>query len=70
MYCQLTFRSLINNQAILVNKEGQEFIWPADQLPQNSQIGSIFNCALINPSSLDQSDQAMAKNILNEILNI
>ena len=70
MYCQLTLKNLTDSQAVLINKQGQEFIWPANQLPQGSQIGNIFNCALINPVNLEESDQTMAKSILNELLNI
>ncbi len=70
MYCQLTLKNLTTTNATLVNKQGQEFIWPADQLPKNSQIGNIFNCALINPVNLEEADQTMAKSILNELLNI
>ena len=51
MHYQLTLRSLDQNRATLTNAQGQEFIWPADQLPTASQPGSIFSCVLVNPSA-------------------
>lgn len=70
MHCQLTVTRLETDRAILVNQQGQEFNWPADQLPVGSQVGTIFNCALVNPNNLDDSDQAMAKAMLNELLKM
>ncbi|HNW56033.1 MAG TPA: hypothetical protein PKN62_03095 [bacterium] len=70
MHYQLTLKNLTDSSAILVNKTGQEFVWPINQLPQNSQVGQIFNCVLVNPVSLEDDDQAIAKSILNELLKI
>lgn len=68
MNCQLTLLEIKGDQATLVNNQQQQFIWPANQLPPNCQIGSVLNCVLVNPISLANDDQNLAKAILNELL--
>ncbi len=68
MHCQLTIIKLDEQQAVLINKEKQQFTWPANQLPPDSQVGTVLTCALVNANKLDQDDQALAKAILNELL--
>lgn len=70
MHCQLILKRLEQNQAFLINPQGQEFIWPADQLPADSQLGSVFSCVLVNPNALSQEDHGLAKDMLNELLKI
>ena len=70
MHYQLTLARFDQNQAVLTDKSGRNFIWPADQLPANSQPGAVFTCLLINPSQPSDSDQQLAKAILNELLKI
>ena len=52
MHCQLTIIKLDEQQAILANKEKQQFTWPANQLPPDSQVGTVLTCALVNANKL------------------
>ncbi|HNW20035.1 MAG TPA: hypothetical protein PLX67_01035 [bacterium] len=70
MHCQLTLARLNQDQAILTDKSGRNFIFPTDQLPAGSQPGTILTCLLMNPSQPDSADQQLAKDILNELLKI
>ncbi len=70
MHYQLTLNHLDQGQAFLTDKQGQNFVWPANQLPDDSQIGTVFTCVLVNPSHPDESSNGLAKNILNELLKI
>jgi hypothetical protein len=70
MHYQLTLSRFEQDQALLTDKNGRSFIWPADQLPADSQIGTVLTCLLLNPSQPDDSDRLLAKDILNELLKI
>jgi len=70
MHCQLTLKRLDQDQAILTNAQEQEFIWPSNQLPADSQVGSVFSCVLVNPGQLDEADRSLAKDMLNELLKV
>lgn len=70
MHYQLTLNRLDQDQAILTDKSGRNFIFPANQLPAGSQPGTILTCLIINPSQPGNSDQQLAKDILNELLKI
>jgi hypothetical protein len=68
MNCQLTLIKINGDQAILTNNQQQQFIWPVSQLPPDCQPGSTLNCVLVNPTSLADDDQTLARAILNELL--
>ena len=70
MHYQLTLNRFDQDQAILTDKSGRNFIFPANQLPAGSQPGTILTCLIINPSQPSNSDQQLAKDILNELLKI
>ncbi len=65
----LKVESLRENKVILQNENGDNFVWPLSSLPFQINIGDelIFT---VNKDSDIKEDKLIAKNIINDILNM
>lgn len=61
---------LENGLAVIKTKEGQEVCWPAAKLPAELKAGSPVVLSLLSQQAKEQKRQALAKELLNEILNV
>ena len=62
--------SINKEKAILENDHGKNLAWPIEELPEDTQTGDEI-IVTINKNPRDQQEETLlAKNILNEVLNI
>jgi hypothetical protein len=69
MQIKLTLDRFEGNKAVLITANGQQIIWPKDQLPAGLPDGSILIFALFKEKEREKKDKQTAKDILNEIIN-
>jgi hypothetical protein len=63
-----TIDRIEENKAVIKLENGEALIWPADQLPENAKPGTAINLALVTDDNTTSEQEAIAKNVLNEIL--
>jgi len=59
-----------NDKAVLKTEDGENIIWPKNKLPENAQESQIFNFTIDNDEKTAKDKKGLAKNILNEILDV
>lgn len=62
--------SLNEKKAILENSHGKNLAWPVEELPQNTQEGDTIILTMNKDPETEEENQLLAKNILNEVLNV
>ena len=59
-----------NKLAIIKTEKGAEILWPISELPEELIAGSAVLLTLSNEADQTQQGQALAQDMLNEILNV
>lgn len=62
--------SIDNEKAILENIHGKNLAWPVEELPQHTKEGDTILLTMNKNPETEEEKKLLAKNILNEILNI
>lgn len=62
--------SLDGKKAILENGRGKNLAWPAEELPRDTKEGDTIILTMNKDPKTEEEKQLLAKNILNEVLNI
>jgi hypothetical protein len=70
MIYRFVVAGLENDEVILKDEAGEIVVWPKNKLPENITLGSSLYFTVHNQKNLAESEPQLAKNILNEILNI
>jgi hypothetical protein len=70
MLITLTVDRFEEDKAVLKTEDGQSIIWPKDQLPDNAHEGMVLNFAISDNKVAEKNNRQIAKDILNEILDI
>ncbi len=70
MILQLTIDRFEQDKAVLKAADGTTTIWPKDKLPADSREGQVLNFDISDNQSAGQNHKKLAKDILNEILNV
>ncbi|MFW5888216.1 MAG: hypothetical protein ACOCVY_00685 [Patescibacteria group bacterium] len=64
-------RSIDKEKVILESKEaGKNLAWPVDEFPKNIKKGDDVILTINRASQEEKEEKILAKNILNEILDI
>jgi hypothetical protein len=64
-------KSINKDKAILENSQkGKNLAWPIDELPKNIKEGDNIILTINKTSTTPEEERILAKNILNEILDI
>ena len=69
MKIKFTVDRIENDQAVLKTVDNQTIVWPIDKLPTNVAEGMVLNFTLASDDNKEQDEKALAKDILNEILD-
>ena len=69
MNVKLTIKELGDESSLLKLENGQTVKWPTNYLPKESKVGDIMTFA-INDNGAKKEPEQLAKDLLNEILNI
>lgn len=70
MTIKLTIDRLENDKAILKTEDRSTIIWPKNQLPENIHEGMVLVFNIINDAKAEKDKKQLAKDILNEILDV
>lgn len=70
MIIQLTLDRFEQDKAVLKAADSTTIIWPKDKLPADSREGQILNFSIDENPAAGQNQKKLAKDILNEILNV
>jgi hypothetical protein len=70
MIIELTVDHFAGDQAVLKFKDKETASWPKSKLPADTCEGSVLLMTVINDLKKDPDGRALAKEILNEILDI
>lgn len=65
---QATIDRIENNKAVLKTNDGQEWLWPADQLPKDAQEGSVVELEIKSDKESEREREKLARAVLNEVL--
>lgn len=69
MTIKLTIDRFEGGQAILKTEDGVAISWPKDKLPKDVHEGAVLVFYVTNEKEAEKEKRALAKDILNEILN-
>lgn len=70
MNIKLTIDRVEEDKAVLIDEDGNSIIWPSDKLPAGSDTeGTVLNFFITGGDDAEKDKKALAKEILNEILN-
>jgi hypothetical protein len=58
-----------NDQAVLINEKKEAIVWPKNRLPEGVAEGAVLWFDIHPDQDEEKTRQAMAKDILNEILD-
>lgn len=70
MLIKLTIDRFEGDKAVLKTNDGLTVLWPKNKLPENSKEGSLINFTINKDLETEDEKRILAKNILNEILDI
>ena len=69
-----TFKGVLDRfeagQAIIKSEDGTEIVWPIGKLPEDLTAGNSLRITIAGESKETGDKQELAKNMLNEILNV
>lgn len=69
MHLKVTIKEISDSHAILKFEDGGTISWPINKLPKEIKVQDILNIR-INDDGNAQEPEQLAKDLLNEILNI
>jgi hypothetical protein len=70
MIYRFVVAGLENYEVILKDDNGEIVVWPKNKLPENIALGSSLYFTVHSQKNLAEDEPQLAKDILNEILNI
>lgn len=70
MNIKLTIDRFENNKAVLKTEEGISIIWPKNKLPEQAREGIVLNFKIADNIQAEKEKKELAKDILNEILDV
>jgi hypothetical protein len=70
MMLKLTIDRFEDGQAVLKNEDNTSIIWPKEKLPADAKEGSMLLFNITNDAKNEADSKKLAKDILNEILNV
>lgn len=70
MNIKLTIDRFENNKAVLKADDGGTVVWPKNKLPSDAREGMILNFNILSDLKAEKDKKELAKEILNEILDI
>lgn len=70
MFIQITIDRFEGDKAILKTNEGETIIWSKNKLPIEAKEGSVLNFKITSDLEEEKEKKALAKEILNEILDV
>ena len=69
-----TFKGILDRfeggRAIIKSEDGTEIVWPSSKLPEDLTAGNSLRITIAEESKETGDKQELAKNMLNEILNV
>ena len=65
---KVTIDRLEGDKAVLKTNDGQELLWPKEQLPKDAKEGSVVELAIKSDKEGEQEKGELAKAVLNEVL--
>lgn len=69
MHLKVTIKEISDTAATLRFEDGETVLWPVSKLPKEIKVQDILNIR-INDDGNAQEPEQLAKDLLNEILNI
>jgi hypothetical protein len=66
---KLVLKEFKGQEALLIDKEGKEVLWPKDSLPKNLKEGDKLSFLISEQNSDQAKREQSAKDLLNEILS-
>ncbi|MCX6796181.1 MAG: DUF3006 family protein [Candidatus Falkowbacteria bacterium] len=70
MVIELKVEKLENDKAILKSEDNDTIVWPKSKLPKDVKEGSLLAFSIRRAEEKDQDNKELAKDILNEILDV
>lgn len=70
MKFELTIDRFEENKAVLRSEYNETIIWPREKLPADAKEGTILAVTITDNSEAEGEKNNLAKDILNEILNV
>lgn len=70
MEYSLTIDRFENEKAVLKTEDGATMIWPKNKLPANLKEGAVIIFTIFSEPELEKNKKKLAKDILNEILDV
>lgn len=58
-----------NGMAVLSLEDGQELMWPEEELPSDASEGDVMKLSLASEDEMTEDREGTAKAILNEIFD-
>ncbi len=59
-----------DGKAVIKTEDGQEIIWPTNKLPEEITAGNSLSITISSNIDKTSAKEGLAKNMLNEILNV
>lgn len=69
MNLKVTIKEISGMQAVLKFEDGETIIWPTDKLPKEIKIDDVLSLS-VNDNGKTAEPEQLAKDLLNEILNV
>lgn len=70
MNIKITIDRFENDKVVLKTDDGDTIIWPKNKLPENTREGAVLNFNILSDLETEKDKREMAKEILNEILDV
>jgi hypothetical protein len=70
MILKLTIDRFEGSQVVLKTEDNKSIIWPKEKLPPDAKEGSVLLFNITNDAKNEEDGKKLAKDILNEILNV
>ncbi len=70
MMLKITIDRFENDQAVLKTEDNETINWPKEKLPKDANEGSVLLFNITYDAKSEADGKKLAKDILNEILNV
>lgn len=70
MNIKLTIDRFEGDKAVLKTEDGDTIVWPKNKLPIDTHESKVLNFNILNDEETEKDKKELAKEILNEILNV
>ncbi len=70
MNIKITIDRFEGEKAVLKTEDNQSIVWPKDKLPANAHESMVLNFNILNDTETEKDKKELAKEILNEILDV